>query len=77
MTRATFTPNGERVVSASPGTGNITTRDWNSEPVRIWNPRTGADILHLLGHSDAITDAILSADGKLVLTITGTAAAAD
>jgi len=66
--RASFTADGERVVSVSPGTGNDTTREWNNEPVRIWNARTGADIFHLLGHNDAIEDAILSGDGKLVVT---------
>ena len=66
--RAIFTPDGKRIVSVSPGTGNDTTRDWNKEPVRIWDARTGTDIHTLLGHSDAIIDAILSEDGKLVLT---------
>lgn len=66
--RASFTPDGKRVVSVSPGTGNGTTREWNKEPVRIWDARTGVDVFNLLGHSDVIGDAILSEDGKLVLT---------
>ncbi|MGA7317211.1 MAG: TIR domain-containing protein [Silvibacterium sp.] len=66
--RATFSANDTRVISASPGNGNVTTRAWNNEPVRIWNSRAGTDIFHLLGHTDVITDAILSPDGKLILT---------
>jgi WD40 repeat protein len=66
--RATFTANGKRVISASTGDGNSTTRAWNGEPVRIWDSRTGTDVFRLAGHSDVIKDAILSPDGKLVLT---------
>jgi WD40 repeat protein len=59
---------GERVISASPGTPDRDTEEWNREPVRIWSARMGVDLLHLLGHRDRIKDAILSPDGALILT---------
>ena len=67
--RATFATNGKRVISVSTGNGDATSRAWNGEPVRIWDSRTGADVFHLAGHTDVIDDAMLSPDGKLVLTI--------
>ena len=66
--RASFTADGKRVISASTGNGSLTSRAWNGEPVRVWDSRTGTDVFHLKGHSDVIQDAILSPDGKLVLT---------
>jgi WD40 repeat protein len=66
--RAMFTLDGARVISVSPGTGNTTTREWNHEPVRVWNSRTGAEVFDLNDHSDIVTDAILSPDGKTILT---------
>ena len=36
--------------------------------IRIWEASTGREVRRLLGHSDAIRDLALSADGKLVLS---------
>jgi WD40 repeat protein len=66
--RATFTPDDRLIVSASVGTGNITSFAWDGEPVRIWNSEDGLEARQLKGHADFIADAILSRDGRLVLT---------
>ncbi len=66
--RATFTADGARVVSAGPGNGNVTSRDWNGDPVHIWDAGSGTDTLLLSGHTDYIHDAMLSPNGKWVVS---------
>jgi WD40 repeat protein len=52
-----FSPDGERLVSAS----------WDGTAT-IWNPRTGETVATLVGHEGPVTSARYSADGARVVT---------
>lgn len=57
VTSAVFSPDGERVVTAS-----------DDKTARIWYARTGALLLTLQGHTDAVTSAAFSPDGARIVT---------
>jgi WD40 repeat protein len=58
MSRAAFSRDGKRVVTAS---------DWDST-VRIWDGENGREIAALKGHAASVLSAKFSADGKRVVT---------
>src|SRR5207248_6349041 len=52
-----FSPDGTRVVTAS-----------KDKTARVWDALTGRNITELNGHTDAVTSAAFSPDGKFVVT---------
>jgi WD40 repeat protein len=57
VTRAVFSPDGERVVSVS-----------SDRTVRLWDAKTGREVFTLRGHTGDIADAAFSADGHRLVT---------
>jgi WD40 repeat protein len=54
---AAFSPDGTRVVTAS-----------NDNTARIWDAKTGASLVTLVGHTDVVVSAAFSPDGTRILT---------
>jgi WD40 repeat protein len=54
---AAFSPDGEKVVTASV-----------DKTTRIWDAKTGEELLKLEGHTDEVNSAVFSPDGKKILT---------
>jgi WD40 repeat protein len=54
---ASFSPDGSRVVTSS-----------QDHTARVWDARTGAELLTLKGHTNIVTSASFSADGSRIVT---------
>ena len=54
---ATFSPDGQRIVTAS-----------DDHTARVWNATDGHLLAALQGHSDAVWSAMFSPDGQYILT---------
>jgi WD40 repeat protein len=52
-----FSPDGKRIVSAS-----------HDKTVRVWDARTGKQLLVLTGHADIVTSVAFSPDGKRIVS---------
>jgi WD40 repeat protein/tRNA A-37 threonylcarbamoyl transferase component Bud32 len=71
---AIFSPDGERVLmSANGGSREIryksgAVRVYTSNVARIWDARTGKELLVLRGHSGPITSVAFSPDGRRIVT---------
>jgi hypothetical protein len=57
ISSASFSPDGSRIVTAS-----------YDRTARVWDARTGAEVLSLKGHTDRVSAASFSADGSRILT---------
>jgi WD40 repeat protein len=57
---ASFSTDGKRIVTCS-----------QDETAKVWDARTGKELLTLSGHTDAIPSASFSADGKRIVTGSG------
>jgi WD40 repeat protein len=66
--RASFTPDGARVISVGLVKQTDATRTWNGFPVLLWDAFTGRDVVPLSGHTDYVHDAVLSPNGKLAVS---------
>ncbi len=55
--RAIFSPDGQRVLTAS-----------DDKTARIWDAKTGAELIRFEGHCSGVRSAVFSADGQRVLT---------
>ena len=64
---AAFSPDGSRVVT---GTSGRNPKSWDPETgaARVWDAKTGAELLALNGHTGDIWSAAFSADGTRVVT---------
>jgi WD40 repeat protein/serine/threonine protein kinase len=70
---ASFSPDGRRVVTTFSNNVVARYRDgktvlYTNRAARIWNARTGKELAVLKGHTDRITSAQFSPDGKRVVT---------
>src|SRR5262249_20233654 len=60
-----FSPDGTRVVSAG---DDETESPWHPKTARVWDAKTGAELLSLTGHRRFVRSASFSADGLRVVT---------
>jgi WD40 repeat protein/serine/threonine protein kinase len=67
VTSAAFSPDGTRVVTASSGRGP-TLWDARTGAARVWDAKTGVELLALRGHTSHIWSAAFSPDGARVVT---------
>jgi WD40 repeat protein len=62
VTRVAFSPDGKRLVSAA--AGGMVTGALSERTVRVWDTQTGQELLSLRGHTNQVTSAVFSPDGK-------------
>jgi WD40 repeat protein len=55
---ASFSPDGSRIVTAS----------WD-KTAKVWDAKTGIELVTLNGHTGSVTSAGFSADGSRIITI--------
>ena len=55
---AFYSPDGQRIITAS-----------HDQTIKIWDTKTGKEILTLVGHDNAVTSASYSPDGQRIISI--------
>ncbi|MBI1917533.1 MAG: WD40 repeat domain-containing protein, partial [Planctomycetes bacterium] len=64
VTSVAFSPDGKRIASGSGGRVGKTQKYWGE--VKVWDVRTGQEVLTLQGHTGLVVSVAFSSDGKRI-----------